>query len=52
MIFEKIRPDVEVEQIPIPGGEETYILCRTTGRKEKGEGHWQPFREQDRKISS
>lgn len=33
--FEKIRPDVEVKQIHIPGGEETYILCRTTGRKEK-----------------
>jgi transposase len=33
--FEKIRPDVEVKQIQIPGGEETYILCRTAGRKEK-----------------
>jgi len=33
--FEKIRPDVEVKQIQIQGGEETYILCRTTGRKEK-----------------
>jgi len=33
--FEKIRPDVEVKSIPIAGGEETYILCRTTGRKEK-----------------
>lgn len=33
--FEKIRPEVEVKQIRIPGGEETYILCRTTGRKEK-----------------
>jgi transposase len=33
--FEKIRPDVEVKQIKIPGGEETYILCRTVGRKEK-----------------
>src|SRR5712664_3105650 len=33
--FEKIRPDVEVKQIRIPGGEETYILCRTVGRKEK-----------------
>jgi len=33
--FEKIRPDVEVKQIKILGGEETYILCRTTGRKEK-----------------
>jgi transposase len=33
--FEKIRPEVEVKQIRIPGGEETYILCRTLGRKEK-----------------
>ena len=33
--FEKIRPEVEVKQIPVPGGQETYILCRTTGRKEK-----------------
>jgi transposase len=33
--FEKIRPEVEVKQIHIPGGEETYILCRTAGRKEK-----------------
>jgi transposase len=33
--FEKIRPDVEIKPIPIPGGEETYILCRTAGRKEK-----------------
>ena len=33
--FEKIRPEVEVQQITIPGGEETYILCRTAGRKEK-----------------
>jgi transposase len=33
--FEKIRPEVEVKQILIPGGEETYILCRTAGRKEK-----------------
>lgn len=33
--FEKIRPEVEVKQVRIPGGEETYILCRTVGRKEK-----------------
>jgi transposase len=33
--FEKIRPEVEVKQIQIPGGEETYMLCRTAGRKEK-----------------
>ena len=33
--FEKIRPEVEVKQIKIPGGAETFILCRTLGRKEK-----------------
>jgi transposase len=31
----KVRPDVEVKKVPIPQGEETYILCRTAGRKEK-----------------
>jgi transposase len=31
----QVRPDVEVKTVPIPQGEETYILCRTTGRKEK-----------------
>jgi transposase len=31
-----VRPDeVEVKKVAIPGGEETYILCRTAGRKEK-----------------
>lgn len=31
-----VRPDeVEVKQVAIPGGEETYILCRTKGRKER-----------------
>jgi transposase len=33
--FEQVRPEVEVKQIAIPGGEETYVLCRTSGRKEK-----------------
>ena len=31
----QVRPEVEVKQIAIPQGEETYILCRTAGRKEK-----------------
>jgi transposase len=31
----QVRPDVEVKKVPIPQGEETYILCRTAGRKEK-----------------
>jgi transposase len=30
-----VRSDVEVKKVPIPEGEETYILCRTAGRKEK-----------------
>jgi transposase len=31
----RVRPDVEVKRVAIPQGNETYILCRTTGRKEK-----------------
>jgi len=31
----RVRPAVEVKQVAVPQGEETYILCRTDGRKEK-----------------
>jgi transposase len=31
----RVRPEVEVKKVPIPHGEETYILCRTSGRAEK-----------------
>ena len=31
----QVRPEVEVNKVAIPQGEETYILCRTSGRKEK-----------------
>jgi hypothetical protein len=31
----RVRPAVEIKQVTIPQGEETYILCRSTGRKEK-----------------
>src|SRR5437879_5471970 len=31
----QVRPEVEIKQVAIPEGEETYILCRTAGRKEK-----------------
>ena len=31
----RVRPEVEVKKLAIPEGEETYILCRTAGRKEK-----------------
>lgn len=33
--WEKVREDVEVKCVPMPDGEETYILCRTAARKEK-----------------
>ncbi len=33
--WEQIRPEVEVKRVSTPGGEETYILCRTTARREK-----------------
>ncbi|HEY6339355.1 MAG TPA: IS1634 family transposase [Candidatus Sulfotelmatobacter sp.] len=31
----RVRPEVEVRKVATPQGEETYILCRTAGRKEK-----------------
>jgi transposase len=31
----KVNPEVEVKQVRMTQGEETYILCRTTGRQEK-----------------
>jgi len=31
----RVRPEVEIKQVTIPQGQETYILCRSTGRKEK-----------------
>src|SRR3989442_5273598 len=33
--WEKIRPDVEVQRVSTPAGDETYILCRSTARKAK-----------------
>lgn len=31
----QVRPEVEVKKVAIPQGEETFILCRTSGRREK-----------------
>jgi transposase len=31
----QVRPEVEVKKVALPQGEETFILCRTSGRKEK-----------------
>jgi transposase len=33
--WEQVRPEVEVKCVTMPGGEETYILCRTAGRTQK-----------------
>jgi len=33
--WERVREYVEVKRVPVPGGEETYVLCRTTARREK-----------------
>ncbi len=33
--WEQVRDDVEVKRVPMPGGEETYVLCRTAARREK-----------------
>lgn len=33
--WQQVRNEVEVKLAPAPGGEETYILCRSTARKEK-----------------
>ena len=33
--WEQVRPEVEVKLVPSPQGEETYVLCRSTARREK-----------------
>ncbi len=33
--WEQVRPEVEVKLAPTPQGEETYVLCRSTARREK-----------------
>jgi transposase len=33
--WERVRPDVEVKLVPVRGGEETYVLCRTSARQDK-----------------
>jgi len=31
----QVREDVEAQLVPMPGGTETYVLCRSTARREK-----------------
>lgn len=39
----RVRPEVEIKQVAVPQGEETYILCRTEGRREKEKAIRQRF---------
>jgi transposase len=36
--WETVRPGLEVKCCPAPGGEETFILCRSAARREKERG--------------
>jgi transposase len=31
----QVRDEVEAQLVPMPGGQETYVLCRSTARREK-----------------
>ena len=31
----QVREEVEAQLVPLPGGSETYVLCRSTARREK-----------------
>ncbi len=31
----QVREEVEAQLVPMPGGSETYVLCRSTARREK-----------------
>ena len=50
--WQQVRADVEVKLVPTPQGEETYILCRSAARQEKGESDSQPFFSPHRKGPS
>ena len=39
----RVQPEVEVKKVAIPPDEETYILCRSAGRKEKEKAIRQRF---------
>src|SRR5256884_2455130 len=46
----RVRPEVEVKKVAIPQGEETYILCRTAGRREKEKAIRERFRSEERRV--
>jgi transposase len=41
--WEQVRPQVQVKLIPIPDGQETFILCKTEGRQQKEQAIRQRF---------
>ena len=43
--WEQVREEVQVKLIPIPGGQETFILCKTEGRQKKEQAIRERFRQ-------
>jgi transposase len=48
--WERVCDDVEVKRVAMPGGEETYILCRTRARREKEKAIRSRFSAQMEKV--
>jgi transposase len=48
--WERVHDDVEVKRVALPGGEETYVLCRTTARREKEKAIRSRFSAQIEKV--
>jgi transposase len=48
--WERVHGDVEVKRVAMPGGEEIYVLCRTTARREKEKAIRSRFSAQIEKV--
>lgn len=48
--WEQVREAVEAKLVPIPGGTETYVLCRSTARREKEKAIRSRFSERIEKV--
>ena len=46
--WERVRDEVQVKLISIPGGQETFILCKTEGRQQKEQVHPESIRDTHR----
>ena len=49
----QVRDEVEAQLLPIPGGAETYVLCRSTARREKELAAIRPlFHQLERRVKA